>query len=160
MNRVIIFGRGGSGKSTLASKLGEITGLPVIELDKMFWQPGLQALPPEEWAKVQRRLIAQDSWIMDGDFGQYDAVEVRLGAADTIIVLDFALVRCAWRALRRGRERSDFWQWLLAYRRRSLPALIQAINKFAPHAQLHLIRNPKELRLFVARLERNVAKGN
>jgi adenylate kinase family enzyme len=145
MKRVIILGRGGSGKSNLASKLSEITGLPVIELDKLFWQPGLQALPRDEWVKMQRRLVAQESWIMDGDLGQYDAVEVRLQAADTIILLNFALVRCAWRALRRGRERTDFWRWLIAYRRRSLPLLMQAISRFAPHAELHLIRNPKEL---------------
>ena len=154
MKRVIILGRGGSGKSNLASKLGEITGLPVIELDKIFWQPGLQALPRDEWVKMQRRLVAQESWIMDGDLGQYDAVEVRLQVADTIILLDFALVRCAWRALRRGRERSDFWRWLIAYRRRSLPVLMQAISKFAPHAKLRLIRNPNELRLFIVELER------
>jgi adenylate kinase family enzyme len=36
MKRVVIFGPGGSGKSTLAVRLGEITGLPVIELDRMF----------------------------------------------------------------------------------------------------------------------------
>jgi adenylate kinase family enzyme len=158
MKRVIILGRGGSGKSNLASKLGEITGLPVIELDKIFWQPGLQALPRDEWVKMQRRLVAQEIWIMDGDLGQYDAVEVRLQAADTIILLDFALVRCAWRALRRRRERIDFWRWLIAYRRRSLPVLMQAISKFAPHAELHLIRNPKQLSRFLAGVERNVAK--
>jgi adenylate kinase family enzyme len=158
MKRVIILGRGGSGKSTLASTIGEITGLPVIELDKIFWQPGLHALLPSEWVKMQRSLVAQESWIMDGDLGPYDAVEVRLSAADTIILLDFGLVRCAWRALRRGRERSDFWQWLIAYRRRSLPVLMQAISKFAPHAELHLIRNPKQLSRFLAGVERNVAK--
>jgi adenylate kinase family enzyme len=153
-------GRGGSGKSTLAAKLGEITELPVIELDKVFWQPGLHALPLDEWSKVQRRLIAQHSWIMDGDLGQYDALEVRLPAADTIILLDFSLARCAWRALRRGRERSDFWGWLITYRRLSLPLLMQAISTFAPPAELHLIRSPKELRRFVARLERKVAERN
>jgi adenylate kinase family enzyme len=149
-------GRGASGKSNLASKLGEITGLPVIELDKLFWQPGLQALPRDEWVKMQRSLVAQERWIMDGDLGQYDAVEVRLQAADTIILLNFALVRCAWRALRRGRERSDFWRWLIAYRRRSLPVLMQAISKFAPHAELHLIRNPKQLRRFLAGVEQKL----
>jgi adenylate kinase family enzyme len=44
MKRVVILGRGGSGKSTLAVKLGEITGLPVVELDKLFWQPGLEPM--------------------------------------------------------------------------------------------------------------------
>lgn len=159
MKRIVILGRGGSGKSTLAAKLSEITGLPVIELDKVFWQPGLRALPSDEWAKVQHRLIAQDRWIMDGDLGQYDAVEARLPAADTIILLDFALIRCAWRALRRGRERNDFWLWLIAYRRRSLPVLVRAIDRFAPHAELHLIRNPKQVRRFLVGLERNVAKS-
>jgi adenylate kinase family enzyme len=159
MKRVVILGRGGSGKSTLASNLGEITDLPVIELDKIFWQPGLHPLAPDQWANVQRRLIAQDSWIMDGDLGEYDAVEVRLQAADTIILLDFGLVRCAWRALRRGREGSDFWRWLIAYRRRSLPFLRQAVSRFAPHAELHLIRNPKDLRRFVAEIRAKGLKG-
>jgi adenylate kinase family enzyme len=160
VKRVLIWGRGGSGKSTLAAKLSEITGLPLIELDKVFWQRGLEAMPHVEWVKTQQRLVEQENWIMDGDLGDYDAVEVRSPAADTVIVLDFALLRCAWRALRRGRERSDFWRWLIAYRRRSLPVLRQAITKFAPHAELHLIRNPKELRRFLAGLERNVAKRN
>ena len=40
MKRVVILGRGGSGKSNLASKLGEITGLQVIELDKTFLAAG------------------------------------------------------------------------------------------------------------------------
>jgi adenylate kinase family enzyme len=135
VRRVVILGRGASGKSTLAAKLGEITGLPVIELDKIFWQPGLAPLLSGEWKNVQRKLIAQDSWIMDGDLGQYDEVEVRLQAADTIILLDFGLAPCAWRALRRGRERSDFWKWLVSYRRRGLPALMHAISRFAPHAE-------------------------
>jgi adenylate kinase family enzyme len=158
VKRVVILGRGGSGKSTLAAKLGEITGVPVIELDKLFWQPGLEAMPRAEWVKTQRRLVEQKQWIMDGDLGQYDAVEVRFSAADTIILLDFALVRCAWRALRRGRERIDFWRWLVAYRKQSLPVLMQAISKFAPHAKLHLIRNPNELRLFIVELEQKLEK--
>ena len=43
MKRVLILGPGGSGKSILALRLGEITGLRVVELDKVFWQPGLAA---------------------------------------------------------------------------------------------------------------------
>jgi adenylate kinase family enzyme len=107
MKRVVILGRGTSGKSTLARRLGEITGLPVIELDKVFWRPGLAATPRDQWVVVQEKLVAKDGWIMDGDLGPYDVVEVRLRAADTIIFLDFSLVRCAWRAVLRSRERAD-----------------------------------------------------
>ena len=145
MKRVVIIGRGASGKSTLARRLGEITGLPVIEVDKIFWQPGLIATPREQWVVVQGKLVAGDRWIMDGDLGAYDAVEARLRAADTIIFLDFSLVRCAWRAIRRSREGGDFWRWLLAYRYQSRPILKAAIASHAPNAVLHVFRSPKSL---------------
>lgn len=105
MKRVVILGRGASGKSTLAARLGEFTALPVIELDKIFWQPGLVATPRDEWVKIQEKLAAQEKWIMDGDLGAYDALEPRLRAADTILLLDFSLPRCALRAIRRSRTR-------------------------------------------------------
>jgi adenylate kinase family enzyme len=138
----------------LAAKLGETSGLPVIELDKIFWRQGLAAKPRHEWIATQQRLVAEERWIMDGDLGPYDAVEVRLRAADTIILLDFSLVRCAWRALRRPRERVDFWRWLVMYRWRSRPALMGAIAKHAPDASVYVIRNPAE----VTRLETKLAR--
>jgi adenylate kinase family enzyme len=154
MNRVIILGRGASGKSTLARCLGEITRLPVIELDKVFWRVGLIPTPRDQWVAVQEKLIAKDNWIIEGDLGPYDVVEVRLGGADTIIFLDFSLVRCAWRAAGRSRERSDFWRWLIAYRRQSRPILIQAIANHAPTAKLWVLRNPGNLRRFVEEVVR------
>ena len=93
MKRVIIVGPGAAGKSTLAARLGGITGLPVIELDKLFWRPGLAPTPRDEWAVIQRRLAAQESWIMDGDLGPYDVLDVRLHAADAIVFLDFSPFR-------------------------------------------------------------------
>src|SRR5258706_15980125 len=148
MKRVVILGRGASGKSTLARRLGEITGLPVIELDKVFWRPGLAATPRDQWVVVQERLVAEKGWIMDGDLGPSDVVEVRLRAADTIIFLDFSLVRCAWRAVCRSRERVDFWRWLLLYRRQSRPLLMKEIAKHASHAELRVLRNPRSVRRF------------
>jgi len=145
--------------ATATGRVGVLVRL-MRESGMAFWQPGLESMPRAEWVKKQQTLVEHELWIMDGDLGKYDAVEVRLSAADTIILLDFALVRCAWRALRRGRERIDFWQWLVAYRRQSLPVLMQAISKFAPDAELHLIRNPTELRLFIMGVERKCAKQN
>src|SRR5438876_1707988 len=150
MKRVVILGRGAAGKSTLARQLGEVAGLPVVELDKIFWRSGLSPTPRAEWIELQEKLIQKEEWILDGDLGPYDAVEVRLRAADTIILLDFSLFRCAWRALRRSRERGDFWRWLLAYRYRSRPILKAAIANHAPNAVLHVFRSPKALGRFVA----------
>jgi hypothetical protein len=150
MERVVIVGRGASGKSTLARRLGDITGLPVTEVDKIFWQAGLIATPRQQWIEMQEQLAVGDRWIMEGDLGPFDAIEVRLRAADTVILLDFSLVRCAWRAIRRSRERADFWRWLLAYRIQSLPKLKAAITVHAPNAVLHVVRNPRALARFVA----------
>jgi len=154
MKRVVILGRGASGKSTLANRLGEIAGLPVIELDKLFWRSGLTATPRDRWVRLQEELVADDRWIMEGDLGPYDAVEVRLRAADTVIFLDFSLALCAWRAVRRSRERCDFWRWLLAYRIKSRPALMQAIAKYAPFAELHVLRTPGAVERFMAEVRR------
>ena len=158
MKRVVILGRGGSGKSTLAVKLGAISGLPVTELDKIFWRQGLAATPRDEWIKTQQKLVEEERWIMDGDLGPYDAVEVRLRAADTIILLDFSLARCAWRTLRRGRERADFWHWLVTYRWRSRPVLMNAIAKHASSAEVYVIRNPAALTRLVAKLAEGRAR--
>ena len=156
MKRVLIIGPGASGKSTLARQLGEITGLRVIELDRVFWQPGLVRTPRDQWVAFQQELVVENEWIMDGDLGPYDAIEVRLRAADTIVFLDFSLVRCVWRAVRRSREGPDFWRWLLRYRWQSRPFLMKAICENAPAATLHILRNPEAVKRFVGDLVRTV----
>src|SRR5258708_35263784 len=98
MKRVVILGRGASGKSTLARRLGDITGLPVIELDKVFWRPGLAATPRDQWVVVQERLVAEEGWIMDGHLGRSDVAQVLLPPAGTTIFLDFSLSPLPWPA--------------------------------------------------------------
>ena len=57
----------------MAVRLDEITGLPVVELDKFFWQPGLAATSHDHWIAIQERLIAEEGWIMDGDLARFSA---------------------------------------------------------------------------------------
>ncbi|HEV3359016.1 MAG TPA: hypothetical protein VG247_19620 [Pseudonocardiaceae bacterium] len=147
-----MLGRGGAGKSTLARRLGERTGIPVVELDTVFWQEGLVARTTAEWTAIQQELIAEPKWIMDGDLGPYDVVDVRLRTADTVIVLDFSLARCVWRALCRSRERLDFWRWVIGYRRTSLPPLRAAIARCSPDATVHVLRDPRATARFLASL--------
>jgi hypothetical protein len=149
MKRVVILGRGAAGKTTLARHLGGIAGLPVIELDERFWTLGLDPMPRDRWAAVQADLVCGDTWILDGDLGPYDVLEVRLRAADTIIVLDFAFLCCAWRSIRRSREGPAFWRWLSSYRRRSRPIVMEAIANHAATAKVHVLRNPGAVRRFV-----------
>jgi hypothetical protein len=100
--RVVVLGRGGAGKSTFARELGRRTGVPVVELDAHFWSASLEPLPREQWATRQADLVAGQSWIVDGDLGPYDVLDVRLRRADTVVLLDLSFARCAWQAVRRS----------------------------------------------------------
>jgi adenylate kinase family enzyme len=157
VQRVVIVGPGAAGKSVLAARLGLLTGLPVIELDRLFWRAGLAPAPRGEWAAAQRDLTAQPRWIMDGDLGPYDVAEIRFQAADTIIFLDFGRLRCAWRAVRRSRqnrswENADFWRWLWTYRRRSRPLIRQQIAAHGAGADEVVLATPRAVRRYAAQV--------
>jgi adenylate kinase family enzyme len=142
MDRVVVLGRGGAGKTVFARHLAGVIGAPAVELDALFWtDPELRPLTPDAWKRIQREQLPQTSrWIADGDLGPHDVLDARLRNADTVVLLDFSLVRCTWRAARRGRERADFWRWVITYR--SGPVLA-AVRLHAPHAELHVLRNPR-----------------
>ncbi len=155
MNRVLVLGRGGAGKSTLARRIGSLTGLPVHELDEHFWQQGLLPLEPTAWEDRQQQLAAGRAWVLDGDLGPYDVLVARLRRADTVVLLDYGFVTCAWRAARRGRERREFWLWVWHYRRRHLPLLLRALAVEAPAAAVHRLRSPRAAQRFLHELSRS-----
>ncbi|MFX8106590.1 AAA family ATPase, partial [Acinetobacter baumannii] len=69
MRRVVVIGCSGAGKSTLARRLGERTGLPVVHLDREDWRPGGGEPPRGDWRARVAALAADESWIMDGQYG-------------------------------------------------------------------------------------------
>src|SRR5215212_5460573 len=99
MQRVLVIGSRGSGKSTLAKELAKRTGLRLIHLDQQYWRSGWVEPSKEEWRGQVEVLIAQDRWVMDGNYG--GTLELRLARADTVIDLQFPAWLCVWRILRR-----------------------------------------------------------
>lgn len=152
MQRVVIFGRGGSGKTTLSCQLGLRTGLPVIELDKVYWDKSLSILSKEEWIHRQSQIVANDKWILDGDLGPYDVTWPRLERADTVIILDSHVIRCAVRSVRRGARRRDFWMWMLGWSKTHRPRIIDEVRQYAPTASLVILRSPREASRWLERL--------
>jgi adenylate kinase family enzyme len=144
VERVVVFGRGGAGKSTFSRCLGDATGLPVVELDEIYWGPDLRALSAEEWEARQGLVVAEPSWILDGDLGPYDLTAPRLARADTVVILDTHITRCVARALRRGARRRDFWAWTLRWGTWSRPRILGDVRRYAPGADLVILRTPRE----------------
>ena len=87
MKRVLIIGCSGSGKSTLAGKLAELTNLPVLNLDQLYWKPSWTIPDEKEWLASLTRALEEAGWIMDGHYSA--TLSTRLERADTVILLDF-----------------------------------------------------------------------
>ena len=93
MKRVMIIGCGGAGKSTLARKLGEKTGLSVVHLDQIWWEPGnWQHIEKSEFDERLAEELRKPRWILDGNFNR--TIEARLAVCDTVIYLDYPRIVC------------------------------------------------------------------
>lgn len=169
MQKIMLIGSGGSGKSTLARKLGDRLGLPVHHLDMLMWRPGWQLLPRDEQTEVQSRLIDEKRWIIDGNYS--GSMDMRIAAADTVILLDIPRVICVYRALKRTwtyrntarpdmnpgcEERFDlhFIKWIWYFRKRSLPAILEMLGQLPADKRVIILRSAKEVNTFLANVEK------
>lgn len=173
MRKVLLVGPGGAGKSTLARRLSACTGLPCIHLDAMYWKPGWQATPNDEWTRAVAGLLEREAWIIDGNFG--GTLDLRLEACDTVVYLDRPPLLCLWRVLLRrlrfhGRHRPDmtpgcnerlgleFAWWVLGYRRRRGPALRARLARAkAAGTRVHVRRSSRDIERFMAQLPQPAA---
>ena len=166
MQRIVIIGCGGAGKSTLARKLGEKTGLPVVHLDKLFWRPGWQSVSQEEFDILHRQALAENAWIMDGNFNR--TMPERVARCDTIIYLDFSRMACLMGVVKRifttygtGRpdmgggcpERVDweFLKWVWNYNKDKRERNYRLLNE-ATHAETIVLKNRRAVKKFLKSL--------
>ena len=134
-------GSPGSGKSTFARRLSELTDMPIVSLDALFWKPGWQ---PSEAAEFEARLadaIRLPRWIMDGDYIWW-AGDARRSVADAVIWFDLPRWTCMAGIMSRiatsyGRVRPEmaqgcperinveFFRYVWTYRQQQRPKLLQ-----------------------------------
>lgn len=163
MERIMIIGCGGSGKSTLAQQLGERTGLPVVHLDQLFWTPGWVSVSIEEFDRRHRKAIAQEKWIIDGNFDR--TIPERLTRCDTVVYLDFSRLACIMGVTKRilttnGKVRPDmgegcperfdwdFLRWVWNFNKNKREKNYRLLND-AQGIQVIILKNRRQVKRFL-----------
>lgn len=170
MKRIAIVGCGGAGKSTLARQMGEILNLPLIHLDKEFWQSGWKMRSREEEREIVEKIAKQDEWIIDGNY--QSTMDTRFEAADTIIFLDFPTLLCLKRVIKRffkyrGTTRPDMTEgcpekldrefifWIIGYRKSYRPIVLEKIAEYTTDRKVMIFQRPAQLEIFLTDLKNN-----
>lgn len=167
MQRVLVIGISGAGKSTFSRVLAARTGLPLIHLDKEFWQPGWMETPRPEWRVRVAELTAGERWVMDGNYA--GSLGLRLPRADTVMWFDYPTLRCLRRAIWRvatgyGRVRPDlaegcperfdleFLRYIWNFNATERPKIGAALEQFGEHITPVLFRRDGEVTRFLKEL--------
>ena len=163
MKRIVIIGCGGAGKSTLARQMGEKLDLPVVHLDKLFWKPGWVQVSPEEFDALHRQALAEEKWIMDGNFNR--TMEERVARCDAIIYLDFNRFSCLFGVFKRifttyGTVRPDmgegcperfdweFLQWVWNFNKNNRERNYRLLNE-TEGVETIVLKNRKAVKVFL-----------
>ena len=165
MNRILVIGCAGAGKSTFSKKLAQELGLPLVFLDKLYWQEGWVGKEKSVFTSEINDLISREYWIMDGNYK--GTMPLRLTCADTVIFLDLGRVRCLWHVFIRtiktlGKVRDDmpdgcperfdweFTKYIWHFSRDSRPILVELLQDF--NGRIVCLKDLKEYRDFLARI--------
>lgn len=168
MKRVMVVGCPGAGKSTFSRHLGRVLNEEVYHLDQMFWLPGWVMREREEFIEMQKRVMNQESWVIDGNFGA--TLPVRLEKADTVIWLDPPREVCLYRILKRyvenrNKTRPDmgegceekldfeFIKYVWNFHHDKRPKLKERLHKAAAHKHIHIIKSTIEAERFLENLQ-------
>jgi adenylate kinase family enzyme len=111
VRRVALMGASGSGKTTFGRRLSARFGLPFVELDSIYHQPGWTPLETEEFQRRVKAVVVKDAWIVDGNYA--DVRPLVWARADTVFCFDIGrftvLRRVVARTLRRAYTRQELW---------------------------------------------------
>jgi len=98
--RTLVIGPSCSGKSTLARQLAGTVDATHIELDLLFWNPGWQQTPVDDFRGAVESAVARDRWVIDGNY--FGTLDLTIPRATAIVWLDLPLRTVLWQVVRRS----------------------------------------------------------
>jgi adenylate kinase family enzyme len=158
----MIFGLPGSGKSHFAYKLSLLLKIPVYHLDRYFFIENWVERNPLEFLEIQRHLVAQDNWIIDGN--AIKSLDMRYSQATVAMYFHFNRYLCLWRVFKRlfikekniqdrapGCQECIRWKllrYMWGFHARISPKL-QELKQSYPHIKLYTFYNDQDLKSFI-----------
>lgn len=139
MKKIIIIGCPGSGKSTFSKALHQRTGIPLYHLDMMYWNADRTTVEKSVFLARLSAALGEDAWIIDGNYAS--TMEMRMGACDTVIFLDYPTELClAGVRERQGKPRGDmpwietevdeeFLDFIKAYNEQQRPRVMELLDQ-------------------------------
>jgi adenylate kinase family enzyme len=171
MNKVMVIGvSSGAGKSTFARRLGEVTGIEVTHLDRLFWKPDWVEASLEEFSAAQQQVVQNDQWIIEGNYA--GTFPIREQYADTVIYLELPLRICLYRVLKRrvqfhGKTRNDvgegckekidkaFLKFIVSTYGARKKKMIRRLERYAEEGKtVHYLKTPAQIEGFLATYKR------
>ncbi|KRP70657.1 ATPase AAA [Pseudomonas paralactis] len=175
MRRVMIVGQPGSGKSTLARKLGQCTGLPVVHIDTIHWQPGWIERSRAAKTQLCLEVEARECWIFEG--GHSSTWDNRLARADLLIWIDRSATLRFWPVLlrtllRRGQARPDlpencperlanlpeFFRFMWQTKKSARVQMRQLVDAAPTTCRVVHLRSNRDTRIFLASIGRSTGQ--
>ena len=164
--RILVLGPSGAGKTTFSTRLGRILQLQTIHLDAHFWKPGWIATTQTEWREMVLSLVREPSWVMDGTYES--TLDLRIPAADTVILVDVSRWICLWRVLKRKATWNDerrpdapagqkldraFLRYIWQYPAVTQPVVLDCVQRYGPEKTLIQLQGSRELQQFLRQVK-------
>jgi adenylate kinase family enzyme len=105
-SRVVFVGTSGVGKSTLGEELAALRGVPLIELDALYWKPNWVESERDEFRARVELATQAEAWVVAGNYLRA-VQDLTWPRATDVIWLDIGLPRTIGRILTRSFRR---WQ--------------------------------------------------
>lgn len=111
ITRINVVGVSRSGKSTFAKRLSELSGIPLVEMDAVFWKPYWGVPSDEEFFGKLSTAIAGDQWILDGNYSR--TTPIKWSRVQLVIWIDYSFPQTLWQSVsrtwRRGWSKEELW---------------------------------------------------
>ena len=164
MKRILVIGCPGAGKTYFAKKLKELSGLPVVHMDNLYWNKDKTSISVKELEEKLLPYLKQDEWIIDGNY--HDTLKLRLEYATDVFFLKMPREECIEGILERiDQPRDDIpWvetkkdaveliEWTIDYEERTRLAEEELLKQYKK-VNVHILRSRKEVNDYLANFKK------